>query len=44
MKVAEPTPRLCTRLGWFVLLYASGVLAVVGVAMIFRLFVLNVVH
>ena len=42
MKVAEPPPRLCVRLGWFVLLYAAGVLAVIGVAMIFRLLMPNV--
>jgi hypothetical protein len=41
MKVAEPTPRLCVRLAWFVVLYAAGVLAVVGVALIFRLLVFN---
>ena len=41
MKMAEPASRLCTQLGWFVLLYAAGVLTVVGVAMIFRLLMLN---
>jgi hypothetical protein len=32
------------RLGWFVLLYASGVLAVAIVALIFRVLVLNAVR
>ena len=44
MKITQSTSRLCTRLGWFVLLYAAGVLTVVGVAMIFRLLVLNAVR
>jgi cytochrome c1 len=44
MKIAEPASRLRTRLGWFVLLYIAGVLAVVSVAVIFRLLVLSAVR
>jgi uncharacterized protein DUF2474 len=37
-------PSVWKRLGWFVLLYAGGVLAVAIVALIFRVLVLNAVR
>jgi len=41
---SDPQPAVWKRLGWFVLLYASGVLAVAIVALIFRVLVLNAVR
>jgi hypothetical protein len=39
-----PLAPLRKRLGWFVLLYVGGVLAVVAVAAIFRVLVLDAVR
>jgi len=41
---APPQNPVWKRLGWFVLLYAGGVLAVAIVALIFRVLVLNAVR
>ena len=41
----HPTPMpLRKKLGWFVLLYAGGFLAMLAVATIFRVLVLDAVH
>ncbi|HEY4144760.1 DUF2474 domain-containing protein [Pinirhizobacter sp.] len=44
MDTPATKPSIWKRLGWFVLLYAGGVLAVGIVALIFRVLVLNAVR
>jgi hypothetical protein len=44
MHAPTDKPSIWKRLGWFVLLYAGGVLAVAIVALIFRVLVLNAVR